>query len=185
MIVVEGKKIKVDDSGRFSLTDLWRISGAKKSNKPAYFLSKNGKAILDFLKADFGAFKPVSIKSGKYGGTYVCKELVYAYAMWLDPSFQVKVIRAFDSITKDNLNNEVSELTTIEIQDNNYKRRDSLLLSSITPMKKLDNLYLIEQSDSHVGALHGAALARRRGQRSIFKDVENEIINELQIGLDI
>lgn len=43
-------------------------------------------------------YPPIKINSGRYGGTFVCKELVYAYAMWISACFQLKVIRAFDTL---------------------------------------------------------------------------------------
>ncbi len=45
-------------------------------------------------------FDPVRVTKGGQNNTatYVAKELVYAYAMWISPKFHIQVIRAYDAM---------------------------------------------------------------------------------------
>lgn len=90
--------ISTDESGRFSLNDLHHAAGGANKHKPSLFYrSGSFKEVVEVLKAQNRALEPIVKKKGRYnGGTWVCKELVYKYAMWVNPQFEVQVIQTFD-----------------------------------------------------------------------------------------
>lgn len=103
-LTVANTDIHQDAEGRFSLNDLHRAAvGAgndyktcqvehfmrnDKTQELAEEIRRNGELEID----------PIASKAGRYGGTYVAKELVYAYAMWISPKFHLQVIRTFDAV---------------------------------------------------------------------------------------
>lgn len=96
MMMVGGVFVRQDDDGRFSLNDLHRASGGAKANGPSYWLATDQtKALCAALGT---TVIPVVTLEGRNGGTFVVKELVYAYSMWIDADFHLKVIRTFDSL---------------------------------------------------------------------------------------
>ena len=108
-IVISDIKIHMDAEGRYSLNDLHKAAGSEQKHKPVHWLatSQTKELIEEILKVGILTFKPTDIKKGRYGGTYVCKELVYSYAMWISAAFALKVIRAYDALVTGNANEAV------------------------------------------------------------------------------
>ncbi|MCK7217099.1 KilA-N domain-containing protein [Enterobacter cloacae] len=109
-IVISDIKIHMDAEGRYSLNDLHKASGKEDKHQPAFFMRRNETIeLIDeiFNSANMQNKNPVDSKKGRYGGTYVCKELVYSYAMWISAAFALKVIRAYDALVTGNANEAV------------------------------------------------------------------------------
>lgn len=109
-IVISDIKIHMDSDGRYSLNDLHKAAGKEDKHQPAFFMRRNETIELIneiFNSANMQNKNPVDSKKGRYGGTYVCKELVYSYAMWISAAFALKVIRAYDALVTGNANEAV------------------------------------------------------------------------------
>ena len=94
-LAIAGIGIRQDEAGRYSLNDLHRAAGGEHRHRPAYWLENNQTRELvgELEKAGIPA-----IDARQRVGTFVAKELVYAYAMWISPAFHLQVIRAYDAL---------------------------------------------------------------------------------------
>lgn len=76
----------------YSLNDLHKAAGGENRHKPSLWANNN--QTLDLISEIEKAGIPAIHK--KQGlGTFVSKELVVHYGMWISPAFSLKVIRAF------------------------------------------------------------------------------------------
>lgn len=125
-LTIAGTDIRQDDQGRYSLNDLHKAAGKLRRHEPGLWLqnqqtqalirelettgisrSFDGDHSSDLCSAEnfstTGIPVVTTINGGKNRGTYVCKELVYSYAMWISPAFTLTVIRTFDAVMTRNL----------------------------------------------------------------------------------
>ena len=86
--------IRKDSEGRYCLNDLHKAAGGERRHEPLNW--RNTDSFKEMVAELEITGNPVVSKTGRTGGTFVCKELVYAYAMWVSASFNLKVIRVFE-----------------------------------------------------------------------------------------
>lgn len=99
-LIIANTNISINEQNFYSLTDLHIASGSENKHRPKYFLS-NKQTIELAEEIEKGGISPFTVKVGFNGGTYACKELVYAYAMWISPKFHLHVIRTFDNVMQE------------------------------------------------------------------------------------
>ena len=101
--------------GLYSLNDLHKASGAAENHRPTFFLrNQETKELIVELEDEISDVRNCTSlenkvirvvkgnsRAGSKQGTYVCKELVYRYAMWISPKFALLVIRTFDKLVTD------------------------------------------------------------------------------------
>lgn len=103
LIKIDNTEIRQDGQGRYCLNDLHRASGGNPIHAPSQFLRLKGTkefvAILDKHNADLHSALEIN-NGGINQGCYACEKLVYKYAAWINPEFEVKVYEIFDKVLK-------------------------------------------------------------------------------------
>ncbi len=117
-LVIGDFSIRQDENGRYCLHDLHKASGGAEKHQPAFFIrNKQTKDLIAEIESEKHSANLQSavktINGGNGRGTYVVKELVYSYAMWISAKFHLQVIRAYDSMVV-RLFTENSKQTLIE-----------------------------------------------------------------------
>ena len=158
-LVINNTEITTDKDGRYSLNDLHKASGGSIKDLPNKFMAgKSFNEMVSILNADNPAFSPIIKKKGRYGGgTWVCKELVYKYAMWVNVDFELKVIRRFDSIV-----NSINPPST---------------------MKALNDLTLKIESDKEIASECGKALNNYKKVKKENQEIWIKSIEDAQLSL--
>ncbi|MCG4254228.1 phage antirepressor KilAC domain-containing protein [Acetobacter senegalensis] len=98
-----GTTIRRDAEGRFCLNDCHKASGGLKKDGPSYFLATSkAQELISKLASEGHTGKSAGplkvVNDGINNGTYASKEVIYAYAMWINVDFHLTVIRAFDAL---------------------------------------------------------------------------------------
>ena len=92
-ITILSQAIRQND-GLYSLNDLHKAAGAERRHRPVHFLQNQQTAELigEIQKVGIPTFK---LTRGRNGGTYASRELVIAYAAWINPKFHLAVLQSF------------------------------------------------------------------------------------------
>ncbi|EKL8054185.1 KilA-N domain-containing protein [Salmonella enterica] len=135
LMVIDGIEVRRDVQGRYCLNDLHRAAGGEDRHKPSNFMRMDSTRE---LCAEIDRCSDVSIgcietiRGGNGQGTYVSREVVFAYAMWISPAFHLKVIRTFDAVVNQ-YQHTASLIATDKIQ------AGVILLESAARMLNLSN----------------------------------------------
>lgn len=106
--------VRKDAEGRFCLNDLHRAAGGEAKHTPGRFtITQQFKELAAELSRNQDSPEPSASAAGI--GTFVAKELVYAYAMWISAAFHLKVIRAYDAMVSKPAGLNAANPTSIEL----------------------------------------------------------------------
>ena len=163
-------EVKMNNEGMYCLNDLHKASGGDENHLPNRWLraDKVKELEVEILSRHKCAIKT---SAGRYGGTYVCKELVYAYAMWISAKFNLEVIDVFDKTTR-----AKTELQSLV---------DSVRSASKSLSNQINSTSLIiTELKGHGSSWGNYGAAIRKAKREAVTEFE-QLKSEIQMKLDL
>lgn len=106
-LILGNVTVTQDEEGRYSLNDLHNAAGGAAKHAPSRWIrSQQAIELVQVLEAELTNQKdvltshiwPVKTTEGRYGGTYVVKELAIDYAAWISADFRLLVIRGYEAM---------------------------------------------------------------------------------------
>ncbi len=137
-LAISGYSIRQDKQGRFCLNDLHKAAGNESKHQPAkWLITQQAIELVELLKSE-ESITGIPVIFSKQGlGTFVVKELVYAYAMWISPKFHLQVIRAYDAlVVQKTLDFEFLKPITEPIAPEDFKWRYQVIMQMLKNLKK-------------------------------------------------
>lgn len=167
---VANLEVKTNSGGMYCLNDLHKASGDEEKHSPRYWLrSDNVKSLeSEILNGGKCAIKTTA---GRYGGTFVCRELVYAYAMWVSASFNLEVIRVFDKTAQ-----AESGLQSLAVSVRSATQSLSTQINETS--------VIIEELKGHGSSWSSYGSQIKKAKREAVKEFE-QLKNEIQMKLDL
>ncbi|WP_315360700.1 KilA-N domain-containing protein [Neisseria bacilliformis] len=105
-IQISNVTIRQTENNLYNLNDLHKAAGGADNHKPSQWLRIQQTQELIAEIESCGDRAAEVVHGGKNRGTFVCKELVYAYATWISAKFFLLVIRTFDAVVTGRLKSE-------------------------------------------------------------------------------
>jgi len=94
-LIITDVAIRQDSQNRYCLNDLHKAAGNENKHRPSLWL-KNKQSIELVNEIEKAGIPAIQLKQQL--GTYGVKPIIYAYAMWISPAFNLHVINAYDAL---------------------------------------------------------------------------------------